>query len=390
MSSPDKPDEPQDPVEPPSSEPGSTTTNVDAFYGVPPSPEPAVAPTEPGSSEAQAVPPEDAAATSEHAALPAVLVDSDERPPIPVLSPDEELRDAVGAPSRRKRIDTAPADADEDGDGKKMSRRTMMISAAAIVVGLGVATLVLLGRANSQRYMIACTTDHVSAEQGRSFPPWGTRPMSGAEWKSIPLPADGECTPRETEDVSQLEGWYLDLLVNHASAMLTSPNLIDGTPVATTTAGQPVTMQTPLDAVAEQLNQALLLSRAPARRDQRKDVERLLGDVQYWRASLRLRAAAAGLLDASRQFDAAAAQRPRHVTDAAAWGAFLRKLSDELQAGPNGAPTTAPAGPATTPIERPSAPAGVALPVEPPAEPSESEVPAATPDAGVPSGGVLL
>ncbi len=268
-----------------------------------------------------------------------------------------------------------------------------MISAIAIIVGLGVATLVFLGRANAQRYAIACTTDHVSAQQGRSFPPWGTRPLTGPAWKAIPLPPNAECRQRDTEEIAELEGWYLELLLERANTILTSPNLLDGisapgAPVVVTNAkGQQVTLQNPLDAVAEQLEQALLLSRAPERRDQRKEVERLFGDVQYWRASLRLRDASSALVDASRQFDAAAAQRPRHVTDAAAWGAFLRKLSDELQAGPDGVPA-APLGP--VPSELPSAPAGVALPVEPAAPPDVDDTPPATPDAGVPSGGVLL
>jgi hypothetical protein len=237
---------------------------------------------------------------------------------------------------------------------------------------------VLLGRVNAQRYVIACATNQVSAEQGRSFPPWGTRPLVGAEWRPITLPANAECRPRETDDRAELEKWFLELLVERASSTLTARNLLESIQPGKTN---------PLDTVAEQLNQALLLSRAPERRDQRKDVERLLGDIQYWRASLRLRDAAAALGDAARQFDEAAAQRPRHVTDAAEWATFLRRLVDELHAGPSGVPAmVAPMG---EPLgERPGAPAGTALPVEP--EDGSASEPAPPPDAGLPTGGVLL
>jgi hypothetical protein len=144
----------------------------------------------------------------------------------------------------------------------------------------------------------------------------------------------------------------------------------------------------PLDTVADELNQALLLARSPDRRDQRKDVERLLGDVDYWRASLRLRDASTVLQDAAKQFDSAAAQRPRHVSDAAAWSTFLRKVSDELHAGPNAAPTAQfPAAGSAAPV---TAPVGVALPVEAGSAAGSAEALPPAPDAGVPSGGVLL
>jgi hypothetical protein len=312
-------------------------------------------------------------------AAPGVAPPTPDESILPAAYDEAALRDAVGAaPPRPKRRKTAPLD--DDGLARSSNRKTIVIAGLAIVLGLGIAALVFLGRANAQRYVIACTTDHVSAEQGRGFPPWGTKPLVGAEWKAIALPANAECTPRETDDRSELEGWYLDLLVDRASATLTSKNLLDPVP-----AGK----ANPLDVAAEQLEQALLLSRAPEHRDQRKEVERLLGDVQYWRASLRLRDAAAGLAEAARQFDAAAAQRPRHVTDAAAWATFLRKLVDDLHAGPNGAPTTpAAAGPMPAPGDRPSAPMGTALPVEP--APNANEPPPPAPDAGLPTGGVLL
>lgn len=300
-----------------------------------------------------------------------------DEPILPATLDDNALRDAVGAPPvppKRKK----PEPVDDDGVPRPASRKTIVIAAVAIITGLAIAALVFLGRANAQRYLITCSTDRVSAEQGRTFPPWGAHTLTGAEWKPIALPPNAECRPRETEDVAELERWYLELLVDRASTTLTARDLLD-----TVQAGK----TNPLDVAADQLDQALLLSRPPERRDQRKDVERLLGDVQYWRASLRLREAAAALADAGRQFDAAAARRPRHVTDAGEWATFLQRLVDELHAGPGGVPATpdavqvVPGGPSA-----PSAPAGTALPVEPEA-PAEVVAP---PDAGLPTGGVLL
>jgi hypothetical protein len=72
------------------------------------------------------------------------------------------------------------------------------------------------------------------------------------------------------------------------------------------------------------------------------------------------------------------------VTDAGEWATFLRKLVDDLHAGPGGVPAAADMPPDPEPS---TAPAGAALPVEP--EGGRSE-PAARPDAGLPTGGVLL
>jgi hypothetical protein len=308
---------------------------------------------------------------------------------LPATYDDNQLRDAVGAaPAKRRRQAKLDRDVDEEEPpGTTRSRRTMTIAALSIITGLLIATFVFLGRASSQRYAITCATDHISAERGRSFPPWGTSPLTGPAWKPIYVPPNAECKPRETENPAELEGWYLDLLIDRASTTLTTPNLIDAAPSGAAIAGRPGA--SPLDVVSDQLEQALLLSRSPDHRDQRKEVERLLGDVQYWRASLRLRDASAALADASRQFEQAATQRPRHVTDAAAWASFLNQLADELRAGPNGVPAAAaPPGPSGG--DHPSAPPGTALPVEPaPTTPSANDT-APVPDAGVPTGGVLL
>jgi hypothetical protein len=300
----------------------------------------------------------------------------------PLVSAAADLRDAVGAPTPKRR--TAKIDA---VDGEPRSRRMVMLLGTGVLALITIAVLVILGSVNSRRYEITCSADHVGAEQGRGFPPWGTQQMRGAEWKPIALPPNAECKPRETEDKAELEAWYLEALLERASTTLTTPHLVEQIPVPPPDKKPPPNV---LDLVSEQLQQALLLSRAPERRDQRKEVERLMGDVQYWRASLRLRDASTALLDASKQFDLASQQRPRHVTDASAWAQFVKKLADDLRAGPNGVPAAAQNfPPAPTTSDRPSAPTGTALPVETP-PPQIEETPPPAPDAGVPTGGVLL
>jgi hypothetical protein len=287
----------------------------------------------------------------------------------PILPASADLQDAVGVPTKRRREPEPDAEEVE----RKWSRRTTMIAGGTLIAGIGIVALVFLGRANAQRYLMTCSTDRVTPEQGRAFPPWGSRPLAGPEWKPVALPPNAECTEHETDDIGELERLYLGVLVDRASTTLTGKNLLEPT-------GK--NAPAPLDTAAEQLNQALLLARSPQSRDQRKEVERLLGDVQYWRATARLRDANAALADAAKQFEAASAARPRHVTDAGEWAGFLRKLVDELHAGPGGeTPVLAPIAP-TAPS---SVPQGSALPVEQPEAPSAPPV-----DAGLPTGGVLL
>ncbi|MEP6865086.1 MAG: hypothetical protein ABJE66_31000 [Deltaproteobacteria bacterium] len=306
----------------------------------------------------------------------------------PELAADGALNDAIGAPSAkaRRRARTQPRrddGDDDDGLAPPRNRRTMIIATASIVVGLGIATLVFLGRANAQRYVLSCNSAHAVAEQGRGFPPWGSRPMHGSEWAPIALPANAECQPRETDDINELGKWYLELLLDRANVTLTARDLLDS--VGSQSSANP------LDLVGAQLDQALLLARDPDRRDQRRDITRLQGDVAYWRAAARLRDASTVLVEAAKQFDAANQQHPRHATDAAAWSTFLHHLVDELHAGPNGAAPIAPstatnaAATGTTPV-----PVGSALPVEPDTGAAGSAVSPPTPDAGIPSGGVLL
>lgn len=337
-------------------------------------------------------------APEEPAEVPPVVSAAPETPPLeappatdesilPTTYDEAALHDAVGVRPRKKRKTDEPVDEDGVPDEKRRNRKLLVIGTLTLVAGLAIVALVLFGRINSERYFLTCTTTHAIAEQGRSFPPWGSAPLPGAEWRAIALPPSAQCKPQQVNDRSTLEALFLEILLDRTAATLTSRDLLDAPPVAVDAKH----VASPLDVVSMQLEQALLLSRAPERGDQRKQVERMQGDVQYWRASLRLRDAAAALADASRQFDQAALSRPLHVTDAGEWATFLRRLADELQAGPAGAAAAAAVPPGAPPsFERPVAPPGTALPVEPGAAAGSVDVTPAPPDAGVPTGGVLL
>ena len=340
-------------------------------------------------SAASPLPPDSAPQSHEdHGATlaPSPLPPDSDDPVLPTAYDDSVLREAVGAPpaTKHRRAATPPPvidDDDEDDDvrggGTRRRRKTIVVSALSLVVGLSIAALVFLGRANSARYSLRCEAERVVVAQGRSFPPWGTHELDDPQWRALKIPAEAECHPRETEDEAELASWYGKLLVDQASGFLQAREV------------------TKVDEAEAQLKQALLVTRLLAsdddRKNQRKDIERMLGDVVYWRASAKLRTAVDALNDAAKQFDAAALQRPRYVDDSAAWATHVRKLADDLRAGPAGAKqTTFPPLPPTTPEHVP-APAGVALPVEPGRTGSDEPPPAAAPaDAGLPTGGVLL
>ena len=328
--------------------------------------------------------------------------DDPEAPLLPATSSEAELREAVGAeyplftpvteepsyaapasapaappppPPRPASIDRAAADRDDDPAVPRRNRRSALVAAAALAVGIGIAALIFLGRANADRLALECQPEQVVAQQGRAFPPWGMHELGGSEWKPIAIPPEAECKPFETESSDELTTHFLAVLEEQASTLLTAREV------------------TKVDLAEQQLKQALLLARSPDKRDQRKEIERLLGDVDYWRALAALRDATARLTEAAKQFDAAAARRPRHVTDASAWAMYIRKVADELHVGPAGAHSSVfPPSPATASqpaqFERPTAPVGSALPVEPAA--GSAAPPVAPPDAGVPTGGVLL
>jgi hypothetical protein len=300
---------------------------------------------------------------------PAMAIDSPDEPLLPASIDDDELRAAAGARPRRPEPDDDDDDDDDDQLADPRRRKLVMVAAVTGAVGLVVAAFVLFGTLNKQHLAIACEPDQIIAVQGRGFPPWGTRALDDAMWKPIKIPPEAECRERQTEDEHELSGWYLEMLEDRANVLLASRDV------------------TQTDEAAVLLEQALLHARPPERRDQRAKIERLLGDVQYWRASAKLRDATGALVEAARQFDAAAAQRPRHVSDASAWAEHARRLAEELRSGPGGATSTV-FPPAPAPGERPSAPPGVALPIEP--EPPIDPDPVTPADAGIPTGGVLL
>ncbi|MGE0870083.1 MAG: hypothetical protein AB7P03_16075 [Kofleriaceae bacterium] len=263
-------------------------------------------------------------------------------------------------------------DASDGGSRHPRNRITAMVSGITIAAGLIVAVAVFAGRANSERYAIVCEPDRVVVVGGRAFPPWGTHPLEGAPWKPLKLPPEAECASIETTDVGELARSFLQTILKQTSALLTAREV------------------TKIDDAEAQLQQALLVARSltndDARAKQRATIEQLLGDVAYWRASAKLRLAADSLADAANQFDAAAKQRPVHVSDAATWAAHVRKIVEALRSGPKD--DQPDASPPVPPDVKPGAPPGVALPVEPP---RDAGAPPSDPDAGgLPAGGVLL
>lgn len=301
-------------------------------------------------------------------------------PPAVEVATVADLQTAVGVtppPERKKPEPIVDLDVDEPEEPGRKKRKWPIAVAASALLGATIATFVLLGSANQEHYYLRCSAKHITAERGRSFPPWGSERLEGAAWKPIAIPPSAECTPRSTDDPLALEGWYLDALVERATSKLAGASPGD------------------IDLAQAELEQAMLLTRSPERRDQRKELERLLGDVTYWRASAKVKAAAASLEDAAKRFDEAASQRPRHASDAGAWATLARDAAATLGAGPGGAnaPRVPPSGvPLAAPRE--PAPPGVALPVDVPfVGTPDAGVPEEQPDAArstLPSGGVLL
>jgi hypothetical protein len=299
-------------------------------------------------------------------------------PPLPPLPPPPPL---------------PPLD-DEDGARPRRGGRRLAYSALAIVSGVLILVLALLGRANARHYYLRCAPAQITAEQGRSFPPWGSRPLTGPAWRAIERPENADCRARDTESLAELGGWYLDVLIDRASKALAG-NILDQPSADNAPA--------PLDVAAAQLDQAQLLAHDPSHSAERARIARLEGDVAYWRAAQRVREAAAALADARTKFHDAATRRPEHVADAAAWAAFLGRLAGELHGGPSAAAPpspapTAPPPPAPVPAPTampppagpPAAPLGTALPVEPPPDAGSAAPPAAPRDAGLPPSGVLM
>jgi hypothetical protein len=403
--------------------PTTAVSSMGATSGASPAPPPSTArraTTPPSSFSATVAPgvkatvslPSTTPATSRGVAFPAYVppsppagtvaskpaaIDDPTLPDLPATHDENALRAAVGvSPLRSDKPssdagdrDGAVRDTDDEPDEPRGRRPRTVLAAALAVAGLvGVGVLVLVGYLNSDRYVLACEPDLAVPEQGRGFPPWGTRPLAGATWHPLKIAPETRCKPVETDDPLVLERSFLAMVLDQASAQLSAHEVAK------------------VDDAEALLEQALLLTRPPEhetetlakeRTERHQEVERLLGDVAFWRGAAKVRDAASALGDAIKQFDAAVAQHPQHATDAPAWAAHARRLAQDLRTGPSGAPGSAPAAapPTASPSgERPAAaaltaPPGTALPVEPeksPATPAQ----AAPPDAGTPTGGVLL
>lgn len=279
-------------------------------------------------------------------------------------------------PSAGTFSDADDADADDSDETATKKRKWPIVVGLSALLGAVIAAFVLLGNANSQRYYLRCSAKYITAEQGNSFPPWGTERVSAPGFKPISIPPNAECTPQATDSLVKLEDLYLAALVDQATRKLSGTQPGD------------------IDAAQAELEQALLLTRSPERRDQRKDLERLLGDVTYWRAAAKVKSAASALEDAAKRFDEAAAARPRHASDASEWARFARETAGALSSGPSGAgaPQSPPSG-VPLPGARPTAPPGVALPIEMPPPGTASDAGVEDIDAArsnLPSGGVLM
>ncbi len=268
------------------------------------------------------------------------------------------------------------AETDHDATEGPRSRRRVVLGATATLATIGIALLVVLGHFNAQRLAIRCEPNRIVATAGRSFPPWGESTIDAPEFAAITIPKDTECTPRTTSNRVELEDWYLTALMEQATARLTTRAVTD------------------VELASKQLEQALLLTRSATRRDARKEVDRLVGDVEYWRAAARLKASADDLLTTATQFDAAAKKRPRHVTDAGEWASHVRRVVEVLQAGPHGMSNP----PASTiggivPLEIPMSPTTPTT-TQPPTNDTSPTPAASDATAGSPSppatGGVLL
>jgi hypothetical protein len=317
---------------------------------------------------------------------PAITAAQPAEPPIlPAAYDENDLRAAVGAsPLRATHARRDHEDDDDELPRPRRNRKAIGIVVLTLCAGVTVGAVALVGRVNSDRYVLACEAERAVPEQGRAFPPWGTHPITGEAWAPLKIAAETRCQPREVDDPVALERLYLAMVLDQADALVTARDAAK------------------LDEADLLLKQALLLTRPPQseppelarqRSERHAEVQRLQGDITYGRAALKLRDATAALGDAAKQFDAATALRPRHATDAAAWASYARRLADQLQAGPAAGAAPSP-GIVDKPIARPNVPVGVALPVAPgvPSPASTSPAPAEAPaaESRAPAGGVLL
>lgn len=287
-----------------------------------------------------------------------------ELPASPLAAASSSTVSAAPRRARREELDDEHVAAELRGGGS--ARRTFTLAGIVVVV-LGVAAAFVAGHFNHQRYVLECGTDSVIAKRGRSFPPWGEASLDGPQWKAVSIPPAAECRDREARSEAELGGWYLEILVEQATLRLTARKVVD------------------IDLAAAQLEQALLLARTPERREQRREVERLFGDIEYWHAVEKLRAASDSLAEAAKQFEEAAQKNPKHVTDAPARALQLRRFLEELEGriappiGPNAPILPAPS---SSPLSSSSSESAVS-----PSAPSPSLPTLPAPPEGPASGG---
>ncbi|MBL4633944.1 MAG: hypothetical protein JKY56_08730 [Kofleriaceae bacterium] len=201
------------------------------------------------------------------------------------------------------------------GPRTQLTQRQQIImiggAAAVVVVGIGA----LLGYFNSKHYYFVCDTDGIRAEQGR-FWPWGQSPLSGPAFREIRIPKDVLCTSREYDSHAELEDAFLSALLSQATTLLSSGD------------------SDQVSEAAQQLEQALLLTRDPERSKERNLAKRLQGDVLYWHGAAEIEQAIRSLKAAAEQFKKATAKRPRHSSDANPWAEHALYLQEELDKGP--------------------------------------------------------
>lgn len=217
--------------------------------------------------------------------------------------------------------------------------RTILITAAVLLLAATVAGLVYLGQQNRRSYHLVCGAEAITAARGRGFPPWGQSALTGEAWRPIPVAPATPCTSQTLDSRPALAQQLGAMLVARAEAWVIGRR--DGTG------------REQIAAVQAQLDQARLLlgeaaePGAPAVAEGAgRALERLQGDVDYWHARDRVEAAAAALDEAAAQLDQAVAREPRHNSEnAAAWQGLLARIRQDLASGPYAAqPGAAGAG----------------------------------------------
>ncbi len=196
---------------------------------------------------------------------------------------------------------------------------------AIFVVGAGIAALTVLGHLNSQHFYISCPIDGesnfvgASAEQGRSFPPWGKSSLEGPAWQTIPMKRS-HCKERQFADKTALAVAFGEDLIAEVETWI-----IKSAPEADDQA---------LDSAEIQLEQALSLGTIADLEDQRAPIESLIGDIYFWRAQNKIAEAQAHLELAAKNLEEAHARQPQHASDVSSWQQFLTGMRQSLGQGP--------------------------------------------------------